>query len=29
MIAQAQVENMIFVTRDAFSLRYPVQTLEA
>jgi PIN domain nuclease of toxin-antitoxin system len=29
MIAQAQVENMTFVTRDAFSLRYPVRTLSA
>jgi PIN domain nuclease of toxin-antitoxin system len=27
MIAQAQVEGMTFVTRDAHALAYPVRTL--
>jgi PIN domain nuclease of toxin-antitoxin system len=29
MIAQAQFESLTFVTRDAFSLQYPVQTIKA
>jgi PIN domain nuclease of toxin-antitoxin system len=29
MIAQAQVEGLTFVTRDAHALRYPVHTLKA
>jgi PIN domain nuclease of toxin-antitoxin system len=29
MIAQAQVESLIFVTRDAYGLTYPVKTMLA
>ena len=29
MIAQAQFESLTLVTRDAFSLQYPVQTIKA